>query len=58
MEFSLYPYIPMKKVMGEGRGVLTGGSACLIFWPWFGRLFGGGFLLELGRLFEEIRYLT
>lgn len=43
----MYPY---EESDGRGEGVLTGGSACLIFWPWCGRLFGGGLLLELRAL--------
>lgn len=43
----------------RGGGLIQEG-ACLALWPtsrWVGTLFGGGCLLEHGRLYKEIQYL-
>ena len=50
------------KVRGGGGGGVGGsaysrGALICYFGRECGRLFGGGRLLERGRLFEEIRYL-
>ena len=46
----------MKVRGGGGGGAYSRGVLICYFGQEGGRLFGGGHLLERGRLFEEIRY--